>query len=232
MKNAVRNELEILFKHYPELESIRSNIIQVFHNMAHCFRRNGTVYFCGNGGSASDCEHAVGELMKGFKRPRKLTEEEQFVFLQLFAKKGEDIAKNLQKALPAISLVSQTSIATAFNNDVHAEYLFAQLIYGYGKQGDILVGFSTSGTSKNICNAFMAAKVKKLTTIAFTGEKGGELSLISDYCIKVPSTETYRIQEYHLPIYHAVCSMLETEFFGENEDCRLLEEDNFLGISM
>lgn len=217
MESAVLKELNQLIKHYPELKVLRNDIVKAFQEMTDCFQQGGTVYLCGNGGSAADCEHVVGELMKGFKRQRKLTREEQSAFSQLFSERGEEIARNLQKSLPAISLASQTSITTAFINDVHSDYLFAQLIYGYGKKGDILVGFSTSGNSRNVCNAFMAAKVKNLTTIAFTGKHGGELALLSDFCIKAPSAETYRVQEYHLPIYHTICSMLEANFFYEKE---------------
>lgn len=214
MKAETWSEVKILWEHYPELYPIQVSLIQAFELLCNCFRQGGTLYLCGNGGSASDCEHIVGELMKEFQIKRPLTFKQIQEFDDAFSTEGVYVARQLQAALPAISLPSQVSISTAFINDVQAEFLYAQLIYGYGKKADVLWGLSTSGNSANIVNAMIAAKSKELQTLGLTGQTGGKLERYCDVCIKVPSKTTFLIQEYHLPVYHTLCRMLEKEFFS------------------
>ena len=168
---------------------------------------------CGNGGSAADSEHIVGELMKGFHLSRKLATEDKNPFSDL--PDGLKIADGLQKGLPAISLVSHTGFMTAFLNDCDPELLFAQQVYVYMKNQDVLIALSTSGNSKNVVNACITAKALNGKTIAITGEKASRLSEICDVTIQLPSTDTAEIQEYTLPVYHCICAMLEEEFFGK-----------------
>ena len=199
-----------LFKSYKCLESCRDDILETFYILRKIYENDGKVLVCGNGGSASDCEHIVGELMKGFKQRRPVPNDFKSRLVEAGA--GE-MAEYLQGALPAISLVSQTSLITAFSNDICYEYAFAQQVYGYGKEGDALIAISTSGNAKNILNACYAAKAKDMYAIGLTGETGGALANICDVCIRIPLTDTAAVQEKHLPVYHAVCAALEAEFF-------------------
>jgi D-sedoheptulose 7-phosphate isomerase len=169
------------------------------------FASGGKLLVCGNGGSAADADHIVGELMKGFYKKRSLPAEE--------ASKLGEYARYLQGALPAIALTQHAALSTAFLNDVNPEMGFAQQVYGYGRDGDVLLGISTSGNSKNVCNAVRVAMNLGIKTIGLTGRKGGRLSEISDVCIGVPADITADIQELHLPIYHTLCAMLEELFF-------------------
>ena len=168
---------------------------------------------CGNGGSAADSEHIVGELMKGFLKKRQISEKEKDKLKSLFPGEWDYLSKNLQGALPAISLVSHPALSSAFINDVAADMVFAQQVYGYAKAGDVLLGISTSGNAKNVANAVMVARAAGMKTIGLTGGKGGFLQSLCDVTIRVPADETFKIQEYHLPVYHALCAMLEEEFF-------------------
>ena len=158
---------------------------------------------CGNGGSASDCEHMVGELMKGFMLKRPVTDEKLPMHLQ----------KGLQGSLPAISLPSQSGILSAFANDVDPEMMYAQLVYGYAKPEDLVIGISTSGNSKNVVNAIEVAKYMGVKTLSLTGKTESRMSELSDVTIRVPETETYKIQEYHLPVYHYLCAEVEKSMF-------------------
>jgi D-sedoheptulose 7-phosphate isomerase len=176
MNLTVQQEFEILFEHYPALEVCRESIWAAFRSLSDCYHQKGLMMACGNGGSAADAEHIVGELMKGFKLKRPLSDEQQQRIRSAFPEHGEFLAQNLQQAIPAISLVSQTSIITAFMNDVNADMVFAQLVLGYGKPGDALISFSTSGNSRNVVNACKIAKVSGLRTVGFTGEKSSQLS--------------------------------------------------------
>ena len=162
---------------------------------------------CGNGGSASDAEHIVGELMKGFYRQRSLSREEKEIF-------GE-LGDNLQEALPAISLTGHPALSTAFMNDVDPEMVFAQQVYGYGRKGDVLMALTTSGNSRNVLNAARVARAKGMKVVGLTGRDGGSLKELCDVCIIVPGQATADIQEYHLPVYHTICAMLEESFFEE-----------------
>jgi D-sedoheptulose 7-phosphate isomerase len=170
---------------------------------------------CGNGGSASDSEHIVGELMKEFKLKRKVYSDHAAALREVDPELGQVLADHLQGALPAISLTGHSSLQTAFMNDAVPELVFALQVNGYGKPGDVFLGISTSGNSKNVLYAAVNAKAKGLKVVGLTGAKESKLMKYADVCIRVPETETYKIQEYHLPVYHCLCLMLEDKFFGE-----------------
>lgn len=213
MKKSTEKFLTELIKKYPSLVACEKDIKKAYDILYDCYSNSGKVLVCGNGGSAADSEHIVGELMKGFHLPRKLTAEDEKAFSDL--PDGLKIADGLQKGLPAISLVSHTGLMTAFLNDCDPELLFAQQVYVYMKNQDVLIALSTSGNSKNVVNACITAKALKGKTIAITGENESKLSGASDVTIKLPSEDTAEIQEYTLPVYHCLCAMLEEEFFGE-----------------
>jgi D-sedoheptulose 7-phosphate isomerase len=207
--------LNILIKKYPAISEIKSNIKNSYELIKDSYNKDGKLLVCGNGGSSADAEHIVGELMKGFLYKRRLNEQNRMKLISLYLHEGKIIADKLQGALPAISLVSQTSLLTAYGNDIDFDMVFAQQVYGYGRPGDVLLGISTSGNSKNILNAVKVAKAFDIGTICLTGKNGG---LVEDFCdiiIKAPASDTPSIQEYHLPIYHTLCEMLETEFYTE-----------------
>lgn len=205
--------LEALTAKYPELSECTGSIENAFEQMKKTYHQGGKVLLCGNGGSASDSEHIVGELMKGFMSRRPLSAEVKQQFLQHYPEEGDFLVKHLQGALPAISLVSHSALISAFANDVSSEMIFAQQVYGYGKKGDVLVGLSTSGNSVNVNRAIQVAKVLGLHSIGLTGRSGGRIKELCDVAICVPWDRTSDIQERHLPIYHTLCSMLEEEFF-------------------
>ncbi len=195
--------MKSIFERYPQLEFCKKDIEKAIRLMVETYKKGGKILVCGNGGSAADCEHIVGELMKGFLSKRKINDE----------RLSREMIENLQGALPAISLCSQTALMTAFNNDCNPDYVFAQQVYGYAKEDDLLFVITTSGNSKNVVNAVKLAKEIGIRTIALTGESGGEAKNIADVTICVPSAKTYEIQEYHLPIYHYLCAEVEKEFF-------------------
>lgn len=192
-----------LIKRYPALNEISCDIKKALDLMLECYKNKGKILLCGNGGSAADCEHIVGELMKGFMLKRKLTDD----------KIPKELRDNLQGSLPAISLPSQSAIISAFANDVEPDMVYAQLTLGYAKKNDLLIGISTSGNSKNIVNAVKVAKAVGIKTMALTGKNESELSMLCDVTIKAPETETYKVQEYHLPIYHYLCAEVEKQIF-------------------
>lgn len=206
-------ELGRLLADYPGLQVIKEGIGQAFVLLRTCVVNDGIIYCCGNGGSAADCEHIVGELMKGYKLRRVLPVEERQSFTDRYGERGTAIADCLQSAIRAQSLVSQMSLISAYNNDANCEYVFAQQIYGYGREEDVLWALSTSGNSANVVNAAIAAREKKIAVLAMTGADGGELAGIADICLRVPYRETDRIQESHLAVYHCLCAMLEKQFF-------------------
>lgn len=193
-----------LLKRYPALSDCSEEIEKALVLMIETYKNGGKILVCGNGGSASDSDHIVGELMKGFLSPRKVTDE----------RISPELRENLQGSLPAISLCSQNAIMTAFINDVKPDMMFAQQVYGYAKSEDLVIGISTSGNSVNVVNAVKVARDMGVKTIALTGANGGKLSEICDVTIKAPETETYKIQEYHLPIYHYLCAKTEKYFFA------------------
>lgn len=195
----------MLYERYPALKVCKDDISAALELMIDTYRSGGKILVCGNGGSAADSEHIVGELMKGFLLKRKVTDE----------RIPEKLRANLQGSLPAISLPSQSAILSAFINDVEPHMMYAQLVYGYAKPNDLVIGLSTSGNSANVVNAVEVANALGVKTIAMTGQKGGRLADISTVTIKVSSEETYKIQEYHLPVYHYLCAETEKEFFNE-----------------
>lgn len=192
-----------LLNRYPCLNQCRESIEKALELIINTYKNGGKVLVCGNGGSAADCEHIVGELMKGFMKKREVED----------IRIPEEMRKNLQGALPAISLPSQCAVLSAFINDVEAEMMYAQLVYGYAKKEDLVIGLSTSGNSKNVVNAIEVAKCLGVKTLSLTGKKESKLSEISDVTIRVPETETYRVQELHLPVYHYLCAEVEKAMF-------------------
>ncbi|NLC44119.1 MAG: SIS domain-containing protein [Clostridiales bacterium] len=203
-----------LLNKYPELHICSDDIELAYETIKNSFKNGGKLLLCGNGGSASDCEHIVGELMKGFMKKRQLGDDIQNKLKEQWPLNGEYLAKNLQGALPAISLTSNTALMTAYSNDVAADMVFAQQVYGYGNPSDVLLGISTSGNSANVVNAIQLAKVLGVKTIGLTGKTGGSMKEICDVSICVPYESTPDIQERHLPIYHTLCIMLEESFFS------------------
>lgn len=208
------NYLDLLIMRYPHLECCKGNIIIAFEFIRDCYKNGGKLLVCGNGGSAADAEHIVGELMKGFKKARHLASIEVEKLVEIDSLMGRTLADNLQGALPAIALDGHPALTTAYMNDCEPIICFAQQVYGYGCKNDVLFAISTSGNSRNVLYAVVAAKAKGMVVIGLTGENDSKLSAMSDVCIRVPSTETYQIQELHLPIYHCLCLMLEDYFFN------------------
>ena len=205
--------LSILLDKQPDLKSCTADIQTAFETLAAVYRGGGKLLICGNGGSAADSEHIVGELMKGFLSKRPLPDMIRQRFTNAFPDDGAYLADHLQGALPAISLVSQTSLLTAFANDVAADMIFAQQVYGYGRPGDGLLAISTSGNAANVVAAIQVAHVCGLRTVGLTGRSGGKLRKLCDIAICVPVDATTIIQEHHIAVYHALCTMLEEEFF-------------------
>lgn len=205
--SAVDQILERFIAETPSLENCRTQMTDAFKLITDSFRNGGKLLLCGNGGSAADCEHISGELLKGFTSKRTLSEKEQNSL-------PPELAGKIQGGLPAIPLPSLQSLSTAFANDVAPELVFAQAVWALGRPGDILLGLSTSGNSLNVVRAFQAAHAKEIKTVSLTGESGGALLGHSDICIRVPEKETYRVQQLHLPVYHCLCMMLEAELFS------------------
>lgn len=196
-----------LYDKYPVLENCKQEIEAAIEMILDTYRKGGKLLLCGNGGSCSDCEHIVGELMKGFLSPRPVTDE----------RIPEHLRKNLQGSLPAIALTSQSAILSAFANDVDPSMVYAQMVYGYAKENDLFIGLSTSGNSQNVVNAAEVVKALGVKTIALTGQNNSKLSELCNIAIKVPETETYKIQELHLPVYHYICATVEERMFLNNE---------------
>lgn len=209
------NHINSLIHSYPSLERCKNDIIQAYELLRDSYSQHHKLLVCGNGGSAADSEHIVGELMKGFTLPRKVPTDVANVFKTIDNEMGKILEENLQGALPSIALSTHTALSTAFMNDCHPTLVFAQQVYGYGQTGDCFLGISTSGNSQNILYAAIVAKARGLFVIGLTGAKQNKLEKFCDVCIHVPETETYKIQELHLPIYHCICLMLEESFFGK-----------------
>ncbi len=203
-----------LMQRYPQLKTIEEQITKSADMMYDTYKNGGKILICGNGGSCADSDHIVGELMKGFLLQRPLGTEEIKQFEGL-CDDPEGFAKNLQRAIPAISLAAHAGVFSAFINDVEPSMVYAQLAYGYATDKDLLIGISTSGNSKNVVNAVIAAKAKGAKTIAMTGEKESKLSNMCDVALQVPETETFKVQELHLPIYHYLCAETEKRAFAE-----------------
>ena len=200
------NIFDELYERYPQLNGCESEIAKAFDLLLTCYKNGGKVLTCGNGGSAADAEHIVGELLKKFRKHRDIDSG-------IAAKLPPELVAKLEGALPAVSLVSMSGILTAFANDVAWETAFAQQVYGLGNPGDVLIALSTSGNSVNCVNAVLVAKAKGLKVISMTGEGGGKLAALADAAIRVPESETYKVQELHLPVYHALCAELEERLF-------------------
>lgn len=203
-----------LYERYSVLKVCEKDIENAVNTIYNTYKNNGKILACGNGGSCADCDHIVGELMKGFLLKRNQSE----ILKKLTACKFDDaeyMTANLQGALPAISLPSQTALITAFANDVAADMIYAQLVFGYAGEYDTLICISTSGNSKNVVYAAKIAKAIGIKTVALTGANESKLSEICDVAIRVPETETYKIQELHLPVYHYICAKIEEIIFGK-----------------
>jgi len=205
--------LQQLITRYPQLTGSKENIYSVFEIIKECYKKGGKLLIAGNGGSASDAEHIAGELMKSFIKKRQLPDS----FISEIKKTDSDIStyliQRLQPGLPAIALSGHASLNTACINDIDGDITFAQQVYCYGNENDVILGISTSGNANNVLYACAVAKAKNLKITGLTGESGGKLKNYCDVCVRVPETETYKIQELHLPIYHVICMMLEDYFF-------------------
>lgn len=202
-----------LIQRHPLLASSLDEITSAFELLTQCFEAGGKLLICGNGGSAADAEHMVGELMKGFSKKRTLAEPVRSRLISVSDEFGTNLADKLQTALPAIALTCQSSLITAISNDMDPDLIFAQQVIGYGMPGDILFALSTSGTSLNVLNAIVTAKAAGLKTIGMTGRDGGKFNQYCDLVIHVNATATHEVQELHVPVYHALCGMLEEYFF-------------------
>ncbi|MGN1381694.1 MAG: SIS domain-containing protein [Eubacterium sp.] len=213
MEERLRKHIDLLVERYPQLASCAKDIEKAYDILELSYSNGGKLLVCGNGGSAADSEHIVGELMKGFKKARKLDSAAQDKLKAVHPELGSVLAENLQGALPAIALDGHPALTTAYMNDCEPLLCFAQQVNGYGHTGDALLGISTSGNSKNVLYAAVTAKAKGLKVIGLTGERQNKLEQLADVTIHVPQTETYMIQELHLPVYHCLCLMLEDKFF-------------------
>ena len=207
--------LDELIKRYPILERVREDIEAVYGILERCYENGGKLLIAGNGGSAADAEHIVGELMKGFVERRPVTEEMKEALEKADPVRGKELSEKLQGGLPAIALVDHAALSTAFANDVDGMLSYAQQVNGYGKPGDVFLGISTSGNAENVMYAAVTAKAKGLQVVGLTGKDGGKLAGIADAAVIVPEMETYKIQELHLPVYHALCLMLEHRFYEQ-----------------
>lgn len=212
----LEKHLNTLFERYPELSDQRDNIVLAFKIMEDSFSKGGKLLIAGNGGSAADAEHIVGELMKGFECKRSVPPEFKEKLLAIDSLLGEKLGENLQCCLPAIALDGHFALNTAVMNDLEPLLCFAQQVNGYGSKNDVFFAISTSGNSKNIIYAAMVAKAKGMKVIGLTGAKDSSLAKLSDVTVRSPQTRTFMIQEHHLPIYHCLCLMLEDRFFGAN----------------
>ncbi len=215
MKNKSYNHISHLIERYPELSDVEENIRLAIVTVLHSIVNGGTLLICGNGGSSADSEHIVGELMKGFIIDRPIPNNIKINLSNMYPDDAEYLFKNLQSGIRSISLTSHSALTSAFSNDNASDLIFAQQVLGYGRLGDVLLAISTSGNSKNIVYAAKIAKSMDMKVIALTGNTGGELKFYSDIIINVPEQETYKIQEYHLPVYHCICLALENELFGD-----------------
>lgn len=205
-----------LIQRYPVLKSCKAEILSAYKVIKDSYINGGKLLIAGNGGSASDSEHIVGELMKSFLFHRAIDETLAEKLEKEYGKEGQKLSEKLEGALSAIPLTSMPALTSAFANDVDSTVDFAQKLNGYGNKGDVFFGISTSGNSKNIISALMVAHAKEIHTILLSGGNGGKCANLADISICVPETETFKIQELHLPVYHAICSMLEADFFEEN----------------
>ena len=208
--------LDDLMARYPALESCREDILRAVEILNDSYSRDGKLLIAGNGGSAADAEHIVGEMMKTFRIQKTLPEGYADALYATDPEMGNVLRNHLQGSLPAIALAGHISLSTAYMNDCEPLLCFAQQVNGYGRPGDVLLGISTSGNSRNVLYAAVAAKARGMKVIGLTGERDNRLEKYSDVCIKVPASETFKIQELHLPVYHCICQMVENHFFGNH----------------
>ncbi len=199
--------VELLVKRYPQLKCVEDQVKSAITAIVNSYRAGGKVLLCGNGGSASDCEHISGEFLKGFLSKRAMSDDE-------YPSISGVAREKLQKGIPSIPLTSLSALVSAFSNDVDAEWTYAQMVFALGKKGDVFIGLSTSGNAKNVRYGAEIAKALGIITIALTGEKDNPLSCASDIAIQVPETETFKVQELHLPVYHAICAEVENILFS------------------
>lgn len=205
-----------LCERYPALISVKTAIEEACNQLIACYEKGGKILVCGNGGSCSDSDHIVGELMKSFELERPVRSEIQEKLAVLDPERGNYLAQHLQQGLPAISLTAHSALITAVANDIHADIIFAQQVIGYGKEDDVLVAISSSGNSQNMVDACLVAKAMNLKVIGLTGETGGKMKELCDVLINVPGKRTAFVQELHLPVYHLLCLAIEQHFFGQN----------------
>ncbi len=218
LNSEIKKHIELLLKRYPVLQGVGSSIEDAYLLMEECYENDGKILIAGNGGSAADAEHMAGELMKRFQKPRPLSKNMKDALINIDPVMGKELAENLERSLMAIPLVAHEAMTTAYINDVNGEGVFAQQLLGFGRRGDVFLGISTSGRSKNILSAAIVAKAVGMKVVGLTGEDGGELASISDVVVRAPGECTYMIQELHLPIYHCWCLMLEDRFFSNSNE--------------
>lgn len=218
LNSNLQKHIDLLMSRYPKLEACKDEIISAYLVIEECYAKDGKLLIAGNGGSAADSEHIAGELMKRFKVPRPVSTDFAKKLKEVDSERGPMLAKNLEYGLMAIPLVAHEALTTAYINDVDGFGVFAQQLLGYGREGDVFLGISTSGNSANIINATVVARASGIKIIGLTGANGGELARVADVVVKVPEMETYMIQELHLPIYHCWCLMLEDKFFGKRQE--------------
>lgn len=214
MEEKLSTHIDLLIERFPSLISCKQDLIKAYELLETSYSNGYKLLVCGNGGSASDSEHIVGELMKEFKLKRKVLASQADAMKAIDPEMGSILAKHLQGALPAITLTAHSSLTTAFMNDSEPVLVFAQQVNGYGRPGDCFLGISTSGNSSNVLYAAITAKARGLKVLGLTGGRENKLQQFADVCIHVPETETYKVQELHLPVYHTLCMMLEEHFFG------------------
>ena len=207
------NHIKELTKRYPQLLTVENEIDKAAQCLINCFQQGGKLLVCGNGGSCSDSDHIVGELMKGFEKKRQITEDLKNGLMVIDSERGKYLSEKLQQGLPSISLTAHSALITAVANDTDPDLIFAQQVVGYGNTGDVLIGISTSGNSQNVIDAIITAKAKGMVVIGLTGEKGGKMRSYCDILINVPGTRTSFIQELHFPVYHALCLIVESSLF-------------------
>ncbi|MDO9339732.1 MAG: SIS domain-containing protein [Bacteroidales bacterium] len=202
---------------HPLLGTFKNIIGEAAEMIINCYSSGGKLLVCGNGGSCSDSEHIVGELMKSFELSRPLKKEIVEKLSEAYGERGKYLAQKLESGLPAISLSSQTALTTAICNDIDANLVFAQQVIGYGRDKDVLIAISTSGNSQNVVDACITAKAMNLKMIGLTGMTGGKMKQYCDILVNVPEKRTAYVQELHLPVLHALCLLIENHFYGNHK---------------
>jgi D-sedoheptulose 7-phosphate isomerase len=208
------NHLDELIERYPALAPTRTSIEAAFQALSDSYASGGKLLVCGNGGSAADADHIVGELMKGYLKRRPIPDDVRVRLRAADSTLGPALAEHLQGALPAINLTAGSALLSAFGNDVRPEFAYAQAASGHGRKGDVLLGISTSGNASNVRSALVVGRAVGMTTIGLTGRGGGAMAGLCDILIAAPAVRTFEIQELHLPIYHCLCAMIEERFFA------------------